>query len=284
MSTVLTPPPAPPAPEPAPSSDAPSHKPGGAAKVIAILTIVLGGIIVLGTIASTIFATVGAASTQTSGRTIAVSGVDEVDVELAAGSLRVEFADIDEAELTVTSAFGADRWTFDRDGDRLVVASPRWMWGMGWMQQGDAVLRLPEGLDGTDAVIDVAAGDAVVDGGFGDLQVQLGAGRMQVSGTADTFGAEVSAGRGEFDLADVNEATLSVSAGSLDGVLTGDQPRTVDVDVSAGGLRLTVPDGEYDITSDVSAGSFDDRVGSTSGAASTIAVQVSAGQAVLRAD
>ena len=61
-------------------------------------------------------------------------------------------------------------------------------------------------------------------------------------------------------------------------------PRTLELDVSAGSLDVTVPDGDYDVTSDVSAGDFDNRVGSTPGADSTVDVQVSAGKAILQAD
>ncbi|GAB3603582.1 DUF4097 family beta strand repeat-containing protein [Microbacterium aureliae] len=281
MSTVLTPPPAPAAPGPEP---APSGGPSMASRVVAILAMVLGAVVIIGTVGTSIYSAVGAASVGTDVRTLSVTGVDELDVDLDAGSIRVEFADIDEAELTVTSSFAAGRWTFEKDGGTLAVSSPRWMWGMGWMQRDEAILRLPSSLAGMDAELDLAAGDAIVDGSFTDLAVRLGAGQVRVTGDAEQFAMDVSAGSGRFDLADVEQATLTVSAGSVEGAFTGSQPDAVGIDVSAGGLRLTVPDGEYDITSDVSAGSFEDRIRSTAGAASTIEVDVSAGQVVLRAD
>ena len=94
----------------------------------------------------------------------------------------------------------------------------------------------------------------------------------------------MSAGRADLDLDDVATATLSVSAGALNAILAGAQPDAIGVDVSAGSMELTVPEGEYDVTSDVSAGGFDNRVGSSPGASSTIDVQVSAGQVLLRAE
>ena len=54
--------------------------------------------------------------------------------------------------------------------------------------------------------------------------------------------------------------------------------------MSAGSVEVTVPEGEYDVVSDVTAGDFDNRVGSTPGADSSVNVQVSAGKAVLQAD
>ena len=92
-------------------------------------------------------------------------------------------------------------------------------------------------------------------------------------------------GRNERDRSEWNrdEANLSVSAGSLTVALSGRQPSDIELDVSSGSARVTVPEGEYDVTSDVSAGNLDNGLGSTPGADSTIRVQVSAGQAVLRA-
>ena len=55
------------------------------------------------------------------------------------------------------------------------------------------------------------------------------------------------------------------------------------VEVNAGSLNLTVPEGDYDVSSDVAAGDFDNRIGSTPDAQNTISVSVSAGDAVLRA-
>jgi hypothetical protein len=94
---------------------------------------------------------------------------------------------------------------------------------------------------------------------------------------------DVSAGRADLDLADVRSAEITVSAGALVGELTGDQPDAITLEVSAGSADLTVPEGDYDVSSDVSAGQFDNQVGSTPGASSTVRVDVSAGQAVLRA-
>lgn len=284
MTTTLNPPP-PAAPLP-PAGPTPSAS--GAPRVIAILLIVLGGLVILGGIGSAVFSTVAAASVHTSTRTVAVAGVSELDVDVAAGSLRVEFADVSEAELEVTSSWGADRWTLDRQGDRLVVASPDrfgpWFFG-GWAgsRVGEALLRLPTSLEGADADISLAAGDLGVEGSFGELALELGAGRAEISGSADVVTADVSAGRAELNLDDVSTASLSASAGALVAVFTGEQPRAIEVDVSAGSVTLTVPEGDYHVTSDVSAGGFDNRVGSSPGASSSIDVQVSAGQVLLRA-
>ena len=137
---------------------------------------------------------------------------------------------------------------------------------------------------GCDADLGLAAGDLFVDGEFGALDLQVDAGRADVSGSASTVEAHLSAGHAEMDLADVGEASLAVSAGSLDAVFAGQEPREIVADVSAGSLHLTVPEGEYDVSSDVAAGDFDNRIGSVPGASNTIRISVSAGEAVLRAE
>ena len=285
MTTTLNPPP-PTAPQPAgPAGQPPAS---GTPRVIAIVLIVFGGLVILGAILSAVISTAAAASVHTTTRSVAVTGVSDLDVDVAAGALRIEFADVQEAELEVTSSWGADRWTFDHQDDRLVVASPQrigpWFFD-GWFANGpgDAVLRLPSSLEGSNADISLAAGDLEVQGAFGELALDLGAGRADIGGSAETLTADVSAGRADLDLDDVSTASLSVSAGALNADLTGSQPDEITVDVSAGSMELSVPEGDYDVTSDVSAGGFDNGVGSSPGASSTIDVKVSAGQVTLRA-
>ncbi|WP_203582373.1 DUF4097 family beta strand repeat-containing protein [Microbacterium hibisci] len=283
MSTTLTPPPA----APDRVAEAP-RPPAGGSRAVAIVVIVLGGLVLLGTMISAAVGTVASASVHTTTRTLDAAGVDLLAVDAAAGVLRVEFGDVSEAELEVTGSWGADDWRFERRGDTLEVSSPDrfgWFGWRGWFGERatDAVLRLPSSLEGLDADVSLAAGEFVTEGDFGVLDLSLAAGSFDVSGSAESVDADVSAGRGTLELADVGEAALQVSAGSLDATLTGSQPDSIELDVSAGSLRVTVPEGEYDVTSDVSAGGFDNRIGSTPGASSTVQVQVSAGEAVLSA-
>jgi hypothetical protein len=285
MTTTITPPAG---TEPTPPAGGPTTR--GSSRVVAIIVIVFGALVILGAMVSAVVGTIAAASIHTTTRTIDVSGVSDLDVDVAAGSLRVEFADVNAAELEVTSTWGADRWTLSTDDDELVVASPDGWFGDGWPfggwiwgGTGDAVLRLPQSFEGADADLSLAAGEIVVDGSFGELGLDVGAGRATIGGSADSVDAQISAGAAELDLEDVDEADLSVSAGSMTAELTGAQPRQVELEVSSGSARVTVPEGDYDVASDVSAGDFDNRIGSVPGADSTIRVQVSAGQAVLRA-
>lgn len=283
MSTIITPP-APPQQVPAPQPPPPAGS-SSTSKVVAIVAIVLGGLLVLGTVGWAVAATIFSGTVRTSTATAAVVGVQELDVDVSAGSLRVEFADVDEAELEVRSPFGADRWTLARDEDELRVESPRFF-GMGWLFDGvgEAVLTLPLSLEGLDADLTLSAGDLAAAGTFGELSVDVNAGHAELEGSAADVSVQVNAGRADVDLDGVREGELTVSAGDLFATFTGAQPRALELEVSAGSLRVTVPEGEYDVRSDVSAGDFDNGVGSTPGASSTVSVSVSAGNAVLLAD
>lgn len=284
MTTDLTPPPSAPAPS-APEPQGPdAAATRGSSTVVAVLLIVFGALIVLVTIVGAVFSTIRAAAVSTETRTAAVTGVDALTVELNAGSLTVKYADVDEAQLEVTAPFGGDRWTLERNGDTLTVASPRWEWGMGWVfgGSGRAVLVLPEDLEGLDAELQMGAGSFHADGEFGVVGLSVGAGEVDLAGSADDVTVDLSAGRATLDLADIDTADLTVSAGSMDAAFTGSQPSDIRAEVSAGSLNLVVPDGSYDVTSDVSAGNFRNTLGSDPGADSTISVSVSAGQVSLR--
>lgn len=294
MSTV--PPPAdesaqpnpPAAPERPPRPDAPRS---AAPRVVATLVGAFGALVILGSLGSTAIATASAAVTGGGGgssstdTTVETAGVTELETEVGAGSLRVEFADVDEATLEVTRGWGADQWRLERIEDTIRVSSPDRWWG-GWMfgDRSEAVLTLPDTLEGIDADLTMNAGDLrVIDGDFGELDLDLGAGSIDITGSARSVDATVSAGQADLELSDVGEADVTVNAGDMDLILTGSQPGEMTFDVSAGRVTATVPEGEYDITSEVSAGDFDNGLGSTPGARSTVEVRVTAGQVELRA-
>ena len=275
--------PLPPAPAAPPAAPPPTR---GASRVVAILTIALGCAVVLGVIGSAIFSTIAAASVRTETQTVDASGVTGLDVTVDAASLRIEFADVSDATLEVTSGLGVGDWTLERDGDELTVATPR-RFGPGWIFGGEvrATLTLPAELEGPalDAALDLSAGELVVGGAFGDLDIEVGAGALTLDGSARTLTADLSAGGADIDLDGVAEADFSVSAGAVEARLTGSAPRLVTVDVSAGSLDLTLPQAAYDVRSDVSAGDFDNRLNTEPGARNVVDVTVSAGTVTITA-
>ncbi|GAA3215495.1 DUF4097 family beta strand repeat-containing protein [Microbacterium terregens] len=257
----------------------------GASRVVAILTIALGGAVVLGAIGSATFSTIAAASVHTESQSIDAAGVTDLDISVNGAALRIEFDDVVEATLEVTSGAGVGPWTLERDGDELNVESPR-RFGPGWFFFGEdvkATLTLPRDIEGAtlDADLDLSAGDLTVDGDFGALDIEVSAGSLTVDGSAKTLLADLSAGGADIDLTDVAEAEFTVSAGTIDARLEGSPPRTVTVDVSAGSLDLRLPDGSYDVQSDVSAGEFHNELRTDAGARNVVNVTVSAGSATI---
>ncbi len=294
--TPLTPPPAAgpasgaAAPTEAPTTETPDAS-GSGRTAILIATAVLGGIALLGTGGTAAFAATGtlvSSSTQggDSRQTAEADGVQRIDLDVDAGNMRIEFGDVDEAELAVTN--GGSGWTLRRDGDELVVRSPdlRWGWWFGgWFgDEQSAVLTLPEELrgDGLDADLTLDAGSLDVDGDFGALDITVNAGALDVDGSASALDIAMSAGRADIVADGVDQAGLNVSAGDLKVELTGSAPSSTTIEVSAGSVDLTLPDESYAITQDVSAGSLDATVEQSSSARHTIDVSLSAGSVDIR--
>lgn len=275
MNTTLTPP-------VTPSPEAPPTPPRRAsAQVVAILAIVLGGILVLGTIATTAFSAVRSASTSTASLTADVRGVTGLDVNVSGAELTIAYDTVDEAELSVTGNGGSTHWRLDRDGDELVVSSDR-SWWEGWHWFGEteyATLTLPQRFADTslDASFDLSAGSIVATGVYNRLELDLSAGSVTVDGSARELGVSVSAGRANIDLEDVRSAELDVSAGAIDGRLTGTAPSDVVVEASAGRIDLELPAAPYAVSSDVSAGDFTHELSTDPSSRNRVSVHLSAG-------
>lgn len=277
---TLTAPPQPPAGPPTPPAPRPARR--TSSRVVAILAIVLGAALILGTLLSAVFSVVRAASLRTETFTADAAGVTELDVDISGASLEIRYGD--EASLTVDGAPGD--WRFERTDDALRVTNDRSWWsGWRWGVTDEAVLTLPRSFEriGLDADLQVSGGTLTAAGTFGDLDLELAAGSIDVSGSARELSVDGSAGRIVLDLADIDSADLTLSAGALTGALTGDAPQEVSADVSAGRLDLTLPDVSYAVTSDVSAGEFRNDLTVDPASRHRVDVQVSAGAVLLGA-
>ena len=295
--TPLTPPPVAGPEAPPTATEPPAGGPGGSGRgpgvtAILVTTAVIGGIALLGSGATAAVAATGT-MLSTSGergdsmQTVDAQGITSIDLDVDAGNMRVEFGDVDEAELSVTNSRNPG-WTLEREGDELVVRSPDFEWGWwfgGWFgDDQSAVLTLPEDLrtDAVDADLTLDAGSLDVVGDFGALDLTVNAGALDVEGSAESLAVEMSAGRADVALDGVDQADLSVSAGDMNVDLTGRAPSLTTIEVSAGSLDLTVPDTSYAIKEDVSAGSLDARVDKGSSSARVIQVSLSAGSVTIR--
>lgn len=284
--TTITPPPAPPSDQSSGPSTPPtpsSPRRNGAAKPVAIVTIAVGAVLLLGAAASAVASTVVGSSTGAQTLTADADGLTALRIDASEGAVSVVFDDVDEAVLDVSGRL-AGPWTLKREGDILKVDSPQgvlqWTWGDG----ARATLTLPTELEtaGLDADLSLSSGSLTTDAQFGDVTIEVGAGTLRLDGSAESLELELDAGRADIDLADVANASIDISAGTVVASLTGDAPRSVDIDVSAGSLDLTLPDESYDVREDVSAGSVDNRLQTSSQSPRAVEVAVSAGSVALR--
>lgn len=272
---------------PAPPASAPTPTPPRrtSATVVAVIAIALGAVLVVGAVTTALFAALRSGAVRTETFSADAAGLTGFDVDVSGADLEIVYGDTDEVQLTVEGT-PAD-WRLDRDGDELSIRTDRgWFgrWGFGSEDGDQAILTLPVSLErrGLDAALSLAAGSISAEGSFGELELDLSAGAIDVAGTARDLDVDVSAGRATLDLTDVDSADLRVSAGALEGRLTGSAPTETTVDVAAGRVDLGLPDAPYRVTTDVSAGEFDNRLDTSPTARSHVAVSVSAGGVVLR--
>lgn len=270
-------PPAPPSPEPRRS---------GATKPIMIIIAVVGGVTLVGILVTTLLASIiGLSSQGTASQSANTSGVTQLDLNSNAGMVNIMFDDVDQATLDATGQH-ADRWELVRSGDTLSINAPEQWWSWCWFNCDgtEVTVTLPQELnDGSlNAELDLNAGQLNVNGSFNDLAVELNAGEINVDGTARTLQTEVSAGNANLQLADVEAASFEIAAGRIDSELTGTAPTTTDIDVSAGQLILELPDAEYAVVSDASAGSLNNNLRTAPDATNRITVDLAAGDVTLR--
>lgn len=281
MSMTLTPPPAAGGPATDPQPGPP--QPRSSARVVAILAIVLGAVLLLGGIASTAVTVLRTAGQGQRTLTATAGGIGDLRVDVSAADLTVVYEG-DEVRLDVTGH--ADDWRLERDGETVSVQTHRaWWGGWGlWDAQDQAVLTLPRALERTelDARVSLSASALRADARFGAVDLDLSAGSADLGGSARSLDARLSAGRLAFDLDGVATADLRLSAGEVVGAMTGDAPREVALEASAGRIDLTLPDETYAVTENVDAGSVDNRLTVDRTSPNRVSVDVSAGQVTLR--
>lgn len=275
---------------------------------VAVTVGVLGGVLLLGTVSTAAVAGVAAANYDGAEKrqrlTESADGIARIDVEASAAKFRIDcegaLAVGDDAEVAggedsfalVTSGSSRE-WRMERRGDTLRVEPvKRWFGAFGWFGSGDnrmqeVALSLPESAcDGSkplDAEVDLGAGEMRVNGSYGVLDLSVGAGNARIEGTALNLELEVSAGEAVLDMRDVRTADLSVSAGKLRGGFSGAAPKQIDIEVSAGGAELRLPDEVYAVRPEVSAGDLENSLRTDSGASDhEIDIELSAGSLSLR--
>lgn len=273
------------APTPPPAAAPTPPRRSGVALAVSIVTIVVGGCAILGAFASSGFsaaATFGRGPDGGQRQASDIEGVRDLDVDIAGGSLTIEYGEVSEAVLDGPRADVAG-WTFERRGSTLRVVSPDHSlvdWGSG----PAATLTLPRelGRSDVDLRVDVAGGSLRVDGDFGDLTVQLTGGEATLSGRADALDLSVAGGSAVAEVSGTDSASFSVAGGDLSAVLTGATPTSTRIDVTAGSADIALPDDTYLVVSD-GPGSVENTLPTSPTATARIEVQTALGSVTLRA-
>ena len=268
-------------------------RPSAVSHTISIVMAALGGLIVLMLIATTavtsLFVTYEGSSTMGEQTALmATDGIRELYVDAAAAEMTIEFGAVAEATLDVHGREEAN-WRLERYGDTLEVAHERsfldpfvCLFGCA-KPSTELTLTLPSELNGTlDAEVILGAGDLTVNGSFVELEIDVSAGNAWVKGEARRIDATLGAGNIDFDVEGVIEASLDIAAGTAQGQFTGEAPREIEIEVSAGSLDLALPDARYATMSDVAAGNVSNLLHEDSASKNRIEIDVAIGSVTLK--
>lgn len=262
---------------------------------VLLTTSIVGGMLLIGVIAWAALAGIGQSVRSSGGAdlqtfTADVSGITELDIDAAASNFSVVYDSSagDDTALLEVQGSGMRSWNMNRDGAQLQVESNN-AFSFGWFGFGPAdrqtvVLHLPREMQQhtLDAELSLSSGVLSMEGEFGDLVTEVSAGEMIIGGVARSFRGEVSAGSLVFELQDVSDFGLEVSAGGATGEIVGQAPRTAEFSVSAGSAEVAMPNTEYRVVSDVSAGAFENLLRTDPATSRVIDVEVSAGELILK--
>lgn len=268
--------------------DAPITPPPPRRQSWVMVLVTLTGAVVIGALVLQAlgFGLTSGADTRHASYAADVETVTEVDARIASSHLAISFAAVDQATLEVTATgWRSDiDWTFEVDGNRLVVREQnnRWFWPDFGSARSEAELVLPQELEGlVSARLDVTAGDIAVDGDLADVTIDVSAGSLTFIGASTSLEAKVSAGDATVVTSDSRTISVRVSAGSFHGTVTGAPPEHTDVTVSAGDADLDLPDVAYAVSGGVSAGDRTIDVRTDPSSDHALHVQVSAGDATI---
>ncbi len=264
-----------------------SRNTGRRSPLTRVLTL-MGGVMLLGVAVLTVWGFITAPQARDyEPQQQARDGINNLVVDASAGDITVTCGGSEDFVLTQEQV--TEKWNLERDGDTLKVSRtpqfrlfPGSIFKIGYAEEKVA-LSIPEAAcqQNMAADLSVSAGSLNVDARFDALKVSVSAGSVEINGEANDLKAKTSAGGIRLDLDGVEQADLEVSAGSIKGALR-QVPENLNINGSAGDTTLSLPAGNYNVNSDVSAGSFNNNVNiDPQGMRSQIDVELSAGEVTL---
>lgn len=202
-----------------------------------------------------------------------------VDVRGASVEIDVTYAAVD------TAVIDFDQGRSDlvlrhsvRGNELQVVVEPRSRglfrthdWG------GELHITLPDSAGPLDLSVSSTAGTVALDGDFGAMRLRTTATDSTVRGSAESLNADTTAGSlTAHGLSVAGSVDVQAASGDVDFVLT-DLPASIDVGVTAAGIRFEIPPGQYRIDAEATAGSVTQHVSSTPDADTVYRFRATAG-------
>lgn len=266
-----------------PAAPAPPRR-RGAAFAVSIVTIVVGACIALGTVAGTGASAVVVlrdADRNSVSVDDAEQAVGSLDIDVTGGALTIAYGDVGSARLD--AAQNRSRWTFERRGDSLRVASPNGTF-VGLGTGSSATLTLPRewAVSGLGVDAQVSGGTLDLQGDYGTVSIRVAGGTTSLSGAASEIDLNVSGGSASVQLRDVGTAVFEVAGGEVTAQLRGSTPARTDVELTAGSIDLRLPDDEYRVRVDDGLGQVDNALRQSSTATAEVDVTATMGEVRLR--
>lgn len=278
-----------PTPSTPPAGSASAPAPAGRDHSLRIALIALGSALVIALIAlGGTQVALAATGGDDSGTYSESARFSELEIDTSAADVTVRYGAVSETRIEFDSGGAPLRYEQRIDGDTLelgVKSRGWWLFGViggfGFDRDAHLEITLPAALAPLDVSVDSSAGDTDLDGDFGALELDSSAGSIRLAGSATSLSAESSAGSingFELDVSGAVETEASAGATEFSFVTL---PSSIRMAASAGGIRVALPSGEYELIVDA-LGSVEQGLVSTAGSSRVYSFETSAGNVVLR--
>lgn len=201
--------------------------------------------------------------TDASGTYTVTEPFETVRVDVDASNVNVSFGNVDEPSITFDQGDSNRAVTFEQEvrGVELrIVAQTRggffpfgiWPWGMDTSRL-DVVLPAELNDGSLGIAVSSAAGNVSLDGAYDDVTLELTAGNLDLSGSATALSIDATAGDVRVDDYTASDVRIDTTAGNV--MLDfAELPDEITASSVAGDQEIVLPDGEYRIETDTTAG------------------------------
>ncbi len=204
---------------------------------------------------------------------------EALNVQLAAGRLKIEYHDEDNIKITYPVAKGYETTVTESDGTLLIEGNRHKWYVFSWgVTFPETVIKIPAGKIKEISVSLNAGTVEIPDGDFTKVTLKLNAGTVNagnISG-AELFNVELNAGTVNAEAVNGNKLVCHVNAGTANLKKLDCAETEVKVNAGTANLNFTGAKSDYTATVNVSAGSCN-GISTQTGGDRSLTVKVSAG-------